>query len=494
MALLSATVGVDVSDGGRLPGGSRALADRVFTELHEQRSWWNRAHVTGEVARLISDPAPDAIELETERIIALCVPLEVDDDHEYSDLAAAKYTSATIQTAERRVLTSATDERGTFAVDTVRDAQLGDDQLAAVDEITGGAGRVATVVGPAGAGKTTLLRSVAASFEHAERPVIVLTLSAAAARVVADETGLNAYTIAGWRIGAVDMPRNGLVIVDEASMVPTLVLDEMVRVAGVYGSKMTLIGDFAQMGAPEAGGLLRDLAALPSTVELTAVRRFRHTWEAEASLQLRARNDEVAPTYSREERILESTTDTVFDDVAAAWWADIEAGKRSMIVVDTTSDAADVSTRCQQHLLVGGHLGDHVADAADGCRIHIGDSIQTRRNTSPSWPATSTASSTATFGPSPARPPTAPFKFATAPARDRRPARRLRVARRRPRIRNDDRRSARAHGRLRTRRRHPADNVRVALRRDVPRTRRQPRPHRVRQPRPRRVRTGRPHR
>ena len=26
-------------------------------------------------------------------------------------------------------------------------------------------------------------------------------------------------------------------------------------------------------------------------------------------------------------------------------------------------------------------LGDHVADAADGCRIHIGDLIQTRRNT-----------------------------------------------------------------------------------------------------------------
>ena len=96
------------------------------------------------------------------------------------------------------------------------------------------------------------------------------------------------------------MPRNGLVIVDEASMVPTLVLDEMIRVAGVYGSKISLIGDFAQMGAPEAGGLLRDLAALPAAVELTAVRRFRNRWEADASLQLRARNPDVAATYDRE--------------------------------------------------------------------------------------------------------------------------------------------------------------------------------------------------
>ena len=192
------------------------------------------------MARLIAERTPEAIEVETERIIALSVPLEVDDDAEYADVGAARYTSTTIQTAEERVLTSASEDRAAFAVDTVRDPMLGDDQLAAVDEIAGGGGRVATIVGPAGAGKTTMLRSVAASYEAAGRDVIVLTLSAAAARVVTDETGLAAETIAGWRVGTVDMPRNGIVIVDEASMVPTLVLDEMVRVAGVYGSKITL--------------------------------------------------------------------------------------------------------------------------------------------------------------------------------------------------------------------------------------------------------------
>ena len=216
--------GVEISDGGRLPAGSPQLAERVFTELHEQRAWWTRAHVTGEVARLIADPTPEAIEVETERIIAMCVSLEVDDDAEYADWGAAKYTSATIQTAEERVLSSASEDRATFAVDTVRDPALGDDQVAAVDEIAGGGGRVATIVGPAGAGKTTVLRSVAATYQAAGRDVIVLTLSAAAARVVTDETGLAAHTIAGWRVGAVDMPRGGVVIVDEASMVPTLVL------------------------------------------------------------------------------------------------------------------------------------------------------------------------------------------------------------------------------------------------------------------------------
>ena len=56
------------------------------------------------MGQLIADPTPEAIEVETERIIAMCIPLEVDDDPEYADWGAAKYTSATIQTAEERVL------------------------------------------------------------------------------------------------------------------------------------------------------------------------------------------------------------------------------------------------------------------------------------------------------------------------------------------------------------------------------------------------------
>ena len=371
----------EIRDGGRLPAGSSDLAERVFTELHEQRAWWTRAHVTSEVARLIADPTAESIEVETERIIAMCVLLEADDDAEYADWDAAKYTSTTIQDAEQRVLAAGAD-RATFTVQPVRDPALGDDQIAAVHEVAGGRGRLATIVGPAGAGKTMMLRSVAATYRAAGREVIVLTLSAAGARVVTDETGLAAHTIAGWRVGVVDMPRNGLVVVDEASMVPTLVLDEMTRVAGVYGSKITLVGDFAQMGAPEAGGLLRDLAASPAAVELTAVRRFRKPWEADASVQLRTRQPTVAASYRQHGRIVESSSDTVFDAAAAAWWADTSAGHRSLIVVDTANDAADVSTRCQHHLMIANRLGDHVANAANGCRIHIGDTIQTRRNTS----------------------------------------------------------------------------------------------------------------
>jgi conjugative relaxase-like TrwC/TraI family protein len=211
LTAVTATVrnGGPTSDGGRLEAGSVEVTDRVFAALHEQRAWWTRAHITGEVARLITGPTLEAIEVETERIIALSVALEADDDPEYADVGAAKYTSHTIQTAEQRVLTAATTYRAAFAVATVRDPMLGDDQVTAVDEIARGGGRVATIVGPAGAGKTTMLRAVAASYEQAGREVIVLALSAAAARVVTDETGLAAHTIAGWRVGRSTCPVTG---------------------------------------------------------------------------------------------------------------------------------------------------------------------------------------------------------------------------------------------------------------------------------------------
>jgi ATP-dependent exoDNAse (exonuclease V) alpha subunit len=249
---------------------------------------------------------------------------------------------------------------------------LGDDQVDAVTAITDGAYEVATVIGPAGAGKTTMLRAAADCYQQSERRVVVLALSAAAARVVTDETGLAASTIASWHVGGVELPRGGLVIVDEASMVPTLTLDRLVRVAQAYGSRVALIGDYAQMGAPEAGGLLRDLAALPGATNMTAVRRFREQWERDASKQLRDRDPSVAAVYAENGRLTAVETDTSTEVTVQAWLCDVLAGHDSLIVVDTASDANRVSVRCQELLAAHELIGRRVGAAPDGTPICVG--------------------------------------------------------------------------------------------------------------------------
>jgi hypothetical protein len=59
----------------------------------------------------------------------------------------------------------------------------------------------------------------------------------------------------------------------------------------------------------------------------------------------RPRQPRGRATYCQQGRIVESSTDAVFDDAAAAWWSDTVNGHQSLVVVDTAGDAAHVSTR-----------------------------------------------------------------------------------------------------------------------------------------------------
>jgi ATP-dependent exoDNAse (exonuclease V) alpha subunit len=227
-----------------------------------------------------------------------------------------------------------------------------------------------------------MLQAAGRSVDYAARDVTVLCLSAAAARVVTEETGMPAHTIASWRIGQVEIPCGGVVVVDEASMVPTLILDELVAATQRTGSRLTLVGDYAQMGAPEAGGLLRDLAAHPATVHLTSVRRFHNEWERTASTRLRNRDTDVIDDYQRHGRLRPIWSDIADVVVVDAWHTDITAGRDTIIVTDTSELAATISAACQQRLLDTGHLTEpSVGVAADDNPVHVGDLIQTRRNT-----------------------------------------------------------------------------------------------------------------
>jgi conjugative relaxase-like TrwC/TraI family protein len=369
-----------VVTGGRLVAGSDQLAAAVIEALESQRSWWTRAHLFAEVARLSDTAVRESIELDVERIVGRCVVLEADDDDRYAQLDAQKMTSPRIIAAEQFVLGEAT-RSADWTIAARPDPKLGDDQIAAVEVLTSGGSQVATVIGPAGAGKTTLLESVAASYRAAGRDVAVFALAANAAQVVTEETGIPATTIATWRVGGADLPRNGLVLIDEASMVPTLTLRDICRTAALYGSRVGLVGDYAQMGSPEAGGLLRDLAGLESATLMTTVRRFREPWEADASRRLRQRDSDVAAVYADEDRITETTADTMIADVADRWYRDYTAGNETLVVCDTNTVAADVSAACQQRLVAAGLVGSEVAVGADANPIRIGDLLQTRNNT-----------------------------------------------------------------------------------------------------------------
>jgi hypothetical protein len=373
-------VSTDAVTGGRIAAQDPALIERAIGALETQRSWWTRVHVYAEVAKLIDHPVHEAIELVVEKAMVNCVCLEPDTDHEYAIPDATKFTSQRILAAENEVLDAAAASTWTIAPHPAD--HLGDDQVRAVEALTAKPYLVTTVIGPAGAGKTTMLKSVADSYRHAGRWVCVLALAANAARVVTDETGIPASTIASWLKGKLALPHDGLILVDEASMVPTLVLRDLVRAGRANGCRIGLVGDYAQMGSPEAGGLLRDLGALPSATTLTSVRRFHEEWERSASIDLHERDKIATLHYFEHDRIIETTAESGNESVAAAWFADRSKGLESIIVTDTNTEAADISETCQQHLDRAGLLGESVGVGSDHNQLRIGDQIQTRDNNS----------------------------------------------------------------------------------------------------------------
>lgn len=110
---------------------------------------------------------------------------------------------------------------------------LGDDQADAARQLLGSPRRVGLLVGPAGAGKTRTLRAVVDAWQQAGGPVLGLTVSQAAAQVLSAEAQVRAENTAKWlhetARGRWSLPHGALVLVDEASMVSTRTLVDLVE-------------------------------------------------------------------------------------------------------------------------------------------------------------------------------------------------------------------------------------------------------------------------
>jgi len=154
--------------------------------------------------------------------------------------------------------------------------RLANDQLVALAPVAG-SGRVLDVlVGPAGAGKTTAMNALRRAWEaaHGAGSVVGLAPSAAAATVLATDLGIATENMAKWWQTHLDLgstfQASQLVIIDEASLAGTLLLDRITALALEAGAKVLLVDDYAQLQSVDAGGafslLVHDRADAPEFV------------------------------------------------------------------------------------------------------------------------------------------------------------------------------------------------------------------------------------
>jgi hypothetical protein len=171
-------------------------------------------------------------------------------------------------------------------------------------------------------------------------------------------------------------------MIDESSLAGTFTLDELVSAAATAGSKILLLGDYGQMSSVEAGGafslLVKDRGDL--VPELTDVRRFSSEWEKAASVELRAGNTSAIYAYETHERVTSGDRESLLDALYAAWKADVEAGKSSLMIAGDTATVAELNQRARTGRVAEGSVASVGLAIADGQRAGVGDEIVTRQN------------------------------------------------------------------------------------------------------------------
>lgn len=128
--------------------------------------------------------------------------------------------------------------------------------------------RVAIVTGGPGTGKTTLIRSITAVFESLGKQIVLAAPTGRAARRLAQVTGRKAHTIHRllgytpvedrFEHNADNPLQADVVIIDEASMVDTLLMARLLQAVHV-SSRLILVGDVFQLPSVGAGSVLADL-------------------------------------------------------------------------------------------------------------------------------------------------------------------------------------------------------------------------------------------
>jgi ATP-dependent exoDNAse (exonuclease V) alpha subunit len=263
-------------------------------------------------------------------------------------------------------------------------AGLSPDQKRAVENIAASPWLVQPLSAPAGAGKTTSMRALVGAAHRSNRRVLLPAPTGKAVDVAVREgAGDTGYTVAkalkSLQDGTLQLGRQTVVVVDEAAMVGTDDLRQLLTATTAAGVKTVLVGDARQLAPVKArGGMFAQLCTdLPWTQRLSEVWRMRDPDERAASLAVR--DGRPAPVrravdwYRSHDRLHTGDPVAMAHHALAAH----RAGKDALLVCDTVEMRDAINRRVHDESIAA---DAPTVTAARGHRIAVGNLIISRRN------------------------------------------------------------------------------------------------------------------
>ena len=267
---------------------------------------------------------------------------------------------------------------------------LREDQAAAALSVLTDGQRVSVINAPAGSGKTRVLAEAARAWAAAGLgPVIGITASQSARNTLAAGVprSYNSAQFLGHlpgRRGArgpIPIRPGTLLVVDEASMITSPDLADLIAYAQARGTKIILAGDTSQLQAVENGGGMSLLASHLGYARLAEPVRFRAAWEQHASLRLRDGDTTVLADYDQHARIHGGEPEQMMDAAAAAYIALTADGTDTLLMAADHTLRRELNRRIRDDLIALGVVQDGPAvPIADGTKASPGDLIIATRN------------------------------------------------------------------------------------------------------------------
>ena len=227
---------------------------------------------------------------------------------------------------------------------------------------------VCGVQGHAGTGKTTMLRTVAGLLD--EMTITGLAPSAAAARVLQDETGIRTRTLQWFLARHEDLSdpmrleryraeyEGTILAVDEASMIGTVQMERLLAISAQLGiSRVVLAGDTRQLKPVIAGGpfkLMQKAGMATAVMDEVLRQKDPHLKEAVAL----AREGEVREAVTRlDNHVFEMKVEDLGAEAARRWLAlPPEERARTSLVAPTNAIRRDINEKVREGLAEEGLL------------------------------------------------------------------------------------------------------------------------------------------
>jgi conjugative relaxase-like TrwC/TraI family protein len=161
---------------------------------------------------------------------------------------------------------------------------LDDEQLEAIDAALS-VEQISIISGAAGSGKSSVMAAINFAYKSLNINVLGASVAKKAADSLQEGTGINSVTVAkllhDFEKGQNPIPRNSVLVIDEAGQLGVIQLKKLLQMASHAGAKLILSGDDRQLRAIQRPGALSYLTkcTILGSTNLNVIRRQRDLWQ-----------------------------------------------------------------------------------------------------------------------------------------------------------------------------------------------------------------------